>query len=294
MQLICEAYQLLKDGLGLTRRRAARGLRRVEQGRARQLPDRDHPRHPRLEGRRRRAAGRQDPRHRRPEGHRQVDRASRALDLGMPVTLIGEAVFARCLSALKDERVARVARCSPARSRQFNGDTQAVHRRRSRARSTPRRSSRYAQGYMLLRAAAKEYRWKLNYGGIALMWRGGCIIRSRFLGKIKEAFDKNPKLDEPAARRLLPRAMIKSARTAGAARRARRVENGIPMPAFSHRPGVLRRLPHARACRRTCSRPSATTSARTPTSASTSRAASSSTPTGPAAAAHVSSSTYNA
>ena len=105
MQLICEAYQLLKDGLGLTRRRARRGLRRVEQGRARQLPHRDHRRHLRQEGRGRPAAGRQDPRHRRPEGHRQVDR-----DLRARPRHAGHAhrrsVFARCLSALKDERVA--------------------------------------------------------------------------------------------------------------------------------------------------------------------------------------------
>ena len=100
-------------------------------------------------------------------------------------------------------------------------------------RSTRSKIVSYAQGYMLMRAAAKEYKWNLNYGGIALMWRGGCIIRSRFLGKIKEAFDKNPKLVEPAARPVL-----QAARSTGASAAWRNVVataamNGIPLPAFS-------------------------------------------------------------
>jgi 6-phosphogluconate dehydrogenase len=115
-----------------------------------------------------------------------------ALDLGTPVTLIGEAVFARCLSALKDERVAA--------SKVLDGPKQVQVEDRNSFIEDVRRALycskliSYAQGYMLLREAAKEQGWHLNLGGIALMWRGGCIIRSRFLGKIKEAYDQNPKL----------------------------------------------------------------------------------------------------
>ena len=90
----------------------------------------------------------------------------------------------------------------------------------------------YAQGYMLLRAAAVEYKWKLNYGGIALMWRGGCIIRSRFLGKIKEAYDTNPKL----ANLLLDdyfRGEIKNSQKGWRTVVAAAARKGIPVPAFS-------------------------------------------------------------
>ncbi|MFC1569635.1 decarboxylating NADP(+)-dependent phosphogluconate dehydrogenase [bacterium] len=118
--------------------------------------------------------------------------AIEALNLGQPLTLIGEAVFARCLSALKDERVAAAKELVGPDSKfedvksNFIGDLeQALYASKIVS---------YAQGYQLMRAAAEEYQWNLNYGGIALMWRGGCIIRSVFLGKIKEAFDKNPSL----------------------------------------------------------------------------------------------------
>ena len=117
-----------------------------------------------------------------------------ALDTGQPVTLIGESVFARCLSALKNERVEA--------SKLLQGPaTKIVAADRAEFIEDVRRALycskiiSYAQGYMLLRAAAKENGWNLNMGGIALMWRGGCIIRSRFLGNIKEAFDKNPGLE---------------------------------------------------------------------------------------------------
>src|SRR5215472_15814213 len=117
-----------------------------------------------------------------------------ALELGEPVTLIAESVFARCLSALKNERMAaskvlRGPHNSPL-SVDRSGFIEAVRRALFCSKIVS-----YAQGYMLLRAAAKENGWRLNMGGIALMWRGGCIIRSRFLGRIKEAFDKNPELE---------------------------------------------------------------------------------------------------
>ena len=113
-----------------------------------------------------------------------------ALDEGVPLTLIGEAVFARCLSAMKSERVEaskEYARTIPA----FTGDKAEMVEAIRQALYASKIIS-YAQGYTLMRTAAKTYGWNLNYGGIALMWRGGCIIRSVFLGKIKEAFDKNP------------------------------------------------------------------------------------------------------
>ncbi len=115
-----------------------------------------------------------------------------SLDLGIPLTLISEAVFARCLSALKDDRVA-ASKLLRGPKPQFNGDKKAFIADLGKALYASKVVS-YAQGYQLLQAAAQEWKWDLSYGGIALMWRGGCIIRSKFLGKIKEAYDKDPKL----------------------------------------------------------------------------------------------------
>lgn len=118
--------------------------------------------------------------------------AINALDTGMPVTLIGEAVFARCLSALKDERV-EASKILTGPNGKYQGDKNEFIEFIRQALYASKIIS-YTQGYMLMRQAAKDYNWKLNYGGIALMWRGGCIIRSIFLGKIKDAFTKNPGL----------------------------------------------------------------------------------------------------
>ena len=115
-----------------------------------------------------------------------------ALDLGVPLTLIGEAVFARILSSQKDERVV-ASKEFKAPAITFNGDRKEFINDLEKALFASKLVS-YAQGYLLMKAAAKEYGWNLNYGGIALLWRGGCIIRSVFLGKIKEAFDNNPEL----------------------------------------------------------------------------------------------------
>lgn len=115
-----------------------------------------------------------------------------ALDFGMPLTMIGEAVFARCLSATKEDRV-QASKVLPGPSPAFKGEKAAFINAIRDAVFAAKIVS-YTQGYILMRAAAQEYKWKLNYGGIALMWRGGCIIRSKFLGKIKEAFDKEPAL----------------------------------------------------------------------------------------------------
>jgi len=116
-----------------------------------------------------------------------------ALDLGIPMTMVSEAVFARCLSAVKDERmIASKILKGPAKKKAIPGKKAFLDDIRKAMYASKLTS--YAQGYMLMKEAAKEHHWDLNYGGIALMWRGGCIIRSTFLGKIKEAYDKNPEL----------------------------------------------------------------------------------------------------
>jgi len=153
-----------------------------------------------------------------------------ALDSGIPLTLIGEAVFARCLSAIKDERVV-ASKILSGPKLVFKGDKKQMIADLRKALYASKIIS-YAQGYQLMRAAAIEYKWNLNYGGIALMWRGGCIIRSVFLGKIKEAFDTNPKLTN-----LLLAPFFQKA-TAAAQDSWRRVvigaiEMGVPMPAIS-------------------------------------------------------------
>lgn len=115
-----------------------------------------------------------------------------ALDLGMPLTLISEAVFARSLSAMKNERAA-ASQVIKGPDQKFRGDRKQFIQSVRQALYSSKIIS-YAQGFMLMQLAAQEYKWKLNYGGIALMWRGGCIIRSSFLGKIKDAFNHNPQL----------------------------------------------------------------------------------------------------
>ena len=153
-----------------------------------------------------------------------------ALDLGQPLTLIGEAVFARCLSALKDERVAASKVFSGPKAK-FQGDKAALIEDLKQALYASKIVS-YAQGYQLMRAAAEEFGWKLNNGGIALMWRGGCIIRSVFLGKIKAAFDTNPEL----VNLLLAPFFAKAVEDAQAGWRrviCKSVELGIPLPAIS-------------------------------------------------------------
>jgi len=153
-----------------------------------------------------------------------------ALDLGIPLTLIAEAVLARSLSALKDERLAASQLLSGPQP-DFQGDPQAFVEDVRQALYAAKIMS-YTQGYMLMQAAAQEYHWDLNYGNIALMWRGGCIIRSAFLGKIKTAYDQ-----DPALRNLLldPYFTTEVENTQAAWRRvvAEAVKNGIPVPAMS-------------------------------------------------------------
>jgi 6-phosphogluconate dehydrogenase len=154
-----------------------------------------------------------------------------ALDLGMPVTLIGESVFARCLSALKDERVqASKVLHGPPKTKTVAERAEFIEDVR-RALYCSKMVS-YAQGYMLLRAAEKDQGWHLNLGGIALMWRGGCIIRSVFLGNIKAAYDKNPEL----ANLLLDDFFASALNKYQASWRkaiVHAIEIGVPTPAFS-------------------------------------------------------------
>ncbi|PYU93646.1 MAG: phosphogluconate dehydrogenase (NADP(+)-dependent, decarboxylating) [Acidobacteria bacterium] len=153
-----------------------------------------------------------------------------ALELGTPVTLIGEAVFARCLSAMKEERVA-ASKILTGPKRPAAQDRDAFIEDVRRALYCSKMVS-YAQGYMLLREAAKEQAWNLNFGGIALMWRGGCIIRSRFLGKIKEAYSKNPRLTNLLVDDFFSQTLIDYQ---ASWRRAiiQAIEYGVPTPAFS-------------------------------------------------------------
>ncbi len=152
-----------------------------------------------------------------------------ALDLGVPLTLIGEAVFARCLSALKDERV-RAEGLYQQPDVRFDGDREAAVRSIRDALYASKIIS-YAQGYMLMREAASEYGWNLSYGNIALMWRGGCIIRSRFLGNIKDAYDRDPALENLLLDAFFTEA-LKSAAPGWRRAAALGIELGIPLPAF--------------------------------------------------------------
>jgi 6-phosphogluconate dehydrogenase len=191
MQMICETYQLMRQGLGLSNLEMHEVFTEWNRGELDSY----------LIEITRDILG-----YRNEEGQHVVDlildtagqkgtgkwTAIAALDQGQPLTLIGEAVFARCLSAIKDERVA-AAPVLPGKVEKFQGDKKKFVDDLRQALYASKIVS-YAQGYQLMRSAAKDYGWNLNYGGIALMWRGGCIIRSAFLGKIKEAFDRNPAL----------------------------------------------------------------------------------------------------
>jgi 6-phosphogluconate dehydrogenase len=151
-------------------------------------------------------------------------------ELGIPSTLITEAVYSRCVSALKDERVAA--------AKKLKGPKPLISGERAawvedvRLALYASKIISYTQGYMLMRAAAKEYGWHLNYGGVALMWRGGCIIRSRFLGNIKEAFDRDPKLLSLLFDKFF-RGEIKKCQRSWRKVVAMAAKKGLPAPAFS-------------------------------------------------------------
>lgn len=229
MQLICEAYQLMRDGLGMSNeemRDVFAAWNETELDSYLIEITRD------ILG------------YKAANGESVVDHildtagqkgtgkwtAIAALDEGVPLTLIGEAVFARCLSAMKEERVA-AAGAFPRTIPAFAGDKAAFIENIRKALYASKIIS-YAQGYTLMRSAAKTYGWNLNYGGIALMWRGGCIIRSVFLGKIKEAYDKDPGLENLLLDGYF-RETIQGLVPAWREVVAYAVKTGIPMPAFS-------------------------------------------------------------
>ncbi|KAB7503461.1 6-phosphogluconate dehydrogenase, decarboxylating [Armadillidium vulgare] len=192
MQLICEAYHLMKDALGMSSGEMSEVFDEWNKGEldsflieitANILKYKDDDGSYLVE-KIRDAAGQ--------KGTGKWTAIS-GLEYGMPVTLIAESVFARCLSSIKDERVKASTVLSGPSDTKFKGDKKEFIESIRKALYASKIVS-YAQGFMLLREAAAKFGWKLNYGGIALMWRGGCIIRSVFLGKIKEAFDKNSDL----------------------------------------------------------------------------------------------------
>jgi 6-phosphogluconate dehydrogenase len=229
MQLICEAYQLMSDGLGLSADEMHSIFAEWNQGElssylieitAGILAYKD-------------ADG-------QPLVNKILDTAGQkgtgkwtginALDLGIPLTLIGESVFARCLSAQKDERV-RAAAALPKQNATFSGDKKAMIESIRQALYASKIIS-YAQGFRLMREASKEYNLALNYGEIALMWRGGCIIRSQFLNDIKKAYDAKPDLENL----LLADFFIDAMKKADEGWRQAvilGVQLGIPTPAFS-------------------------------------------------------------
>jgi 6-phosphogluconate dehydrogenase len=230
IQLICEAYQLLRDALGLTPDELAEIFTEWNKGEldsylieitSKIFAKKDEDGQPLID--------------------RILDTAGQkgtgkwtaisALDLGQPVTLIGESVFARCLSALKDERVAASKILEGPKKVLTISEKKAFIEDVRRALYCSKMVS-YAQGYMLLRAIEQEQKWELNMGGIALMWRGGCIIRSVFLGNIKAAFDKNPKLQNLLLDDFFSSALNKYG---SSWRKAiiHAIEIGVPTPAFS-------------------------------------------------------------
>jgi len=229
MQLICEAYQVMKGGLGLSNEEMHNVLTEWNKGELDSYL---------IEITRDILAYKDE------QGEYVVDKildtagqkgtgkwtSVSSLDLGMPLTLIGEAVYARCLSAMKEERVA-ASKLLSGPAFQFEGDKQAFVEDIRQALLASKIVS-YAQGFMLLREAAKEYQWNLNYGGIALVWRAGCIIRSAFLGKIKDAFQGNPALSnlllDPYFSGVIERCQKSWRRVVSKA-----VEAGVPVPAFT-------------------------------------------------------------
>ncbi|MBP8304636.1 MAG: decarboxylating NADP(+)-dependent phosphogluconate dehydrogenase, partial [Phycisphaerae bacterium] len=191
MQLICEAYHILKDGLGMTAPQMHEVFKEWNEGELESylieitrdiLAFKDEDGGPLVD--------------------KILDTAGQkgtgkwtvisSQEMGIPITLIAEAVYSRCVSAMKDQRV-QASKVFSASDPKFSGDRKQWVSDIRKALYASKIIS-YTQGYMLMRAAAQHYGWNLNYGGIALMWRGGCIIRSVFLGEIKKAFDKNPAL----------------------------------------------------------------------------------------------------
>ena len=229
MQLICEAYQLMKEGLGLSNEEMHDVFTEWNKGELDSY----------LIEITRDILGFKDAKRASTWWTRFLDTAGQkgtgkwtsvsSLDLGMPVTLIGEAVYARCLSAMKEERVAASKILSGPKFK-FEGDKKAFVEDIRQALLASKIVS-YAQGFMLLREAAKEYKWDLHYGEIAMMWRAGCIIRSAFLGKIKAAFATKPDLSNLLLDEYFT-GVIERCQPSWRRVVAKAVEAGVPVPAF--------------------------------------------------------------
>ncbi len=228
MQMICETYQIMKDLLGMSNKEMYEVFKEWNKGELDSY----------LIEITRDILGFEE------DGEETVDKildtagqkgtgkwtAIAALDVGIPLTLIGEAVFARTLSAQKNERV-RASKVLSGPVPEFKGDRKAFIEDLRQALFASKIVS-YAQGYVLMKAAAEEYGWKLNNGGIALMWKGGCIIRSVFLGNIKDAFDKNPDLENLMLDPFF-KEKIEGAQASWRKVIATAIENGIPTPALA-------------------------------------------------------------
>jgi len=228
MQLICEAYSLMKNGLSMDHEQMHKVFAEWNEG------DLDSYL---IEITRDILAKREDG---EPLVEKILDTAGQkgtgkwtvmsSLELGIPMTLISSAVYARCISALKKERAKA--------SNKLRGPKPLITRKQDKFIEDIRcalyasKIASYAQGFMLLRAAAKEYGWRLNYGNIALMWRGGCIIRSRFLDKIKDAFEKHPRLPNLMLD-IFFKGQIRRSQKGWRNVVAVAAKRGIPVPAFS-------------------------------------------------------------
>ncbi len=229
MQLICEAYNLMRDGLGMSAQEMHEVFAEWNKGDLDSFLveiTRDILAFKDTDG--------------QPLVDKILDKAGQkgtgkwtvinSQELGIPITLMAEAVYARCVSALKDERVVAAKKLKGPRPA-ISGDRKKFIDQIRDALYASKIIS-YTQGYMLMRAAANEYKWNLNYGGIALMWRGGCIIRSRFLGKIKEAYDNKPKLTNLLLDQYFKKE-IKRCQRGWRNVVAMAAKKGIPVPAFS-------------------------------------------------------------
>jgi 6-phosphogluconate dehydrogenase len=229
MQIIGEAYQLMRDGLGMTADEMSAVFTEWNKGEldsflieitSHILAFKDTDGQP-LVDKIRDTAGQKG------TGKWTVESS---MELGIPITLMAEAVYSRCVSALKDERVAAAKKLKGPRPKISTDRAKFVEDIRKALYASKIVS--YAQGYMLMRAAAKQYNWNLNYGGVALMWRGGCIIRSRFLGDIKNAYETNPKLQNLLLDKFFKKA-IKECQRSWRNAVATAAKKGIPTPAFS-------------------------------------------------------------
>ena len=272
MQLICEAYHLLKDVLGVSTDELHEIFTEWNKGELDsyliEITADIFAQERSGDGQ---TDGRRHPRRGRPEGHGQMDEPKRARSGRAAVDHHGIGILPL---PVRDEGRAR---------RREQGAQRTAERSRSKAIAAAfieavrkalfaSKICSYAQGFAQMRAASEEYGWNLHYGDIAMIFRGGCIIRARFLQNIKDAYDRDPELKQPAAGRILQGRRRELPRTHGAKWSPTAVARGIPVPAFSLARWRTTTATARSACRRTCCKRSAITSARTRSSAWTKKA----------------------